>query len=218
MTLKLRLDSTSARRAAWAGGCFVLVGLDVMSGGLISSFDSIVRDWVQPQPGAVDSWLDVAGDLGEQGVSAALLGIAGAVASHLLWKLWPLVFVVALFLSTQALVYLTKWVVGREGPGAWADRAGYPGYYPSGHTTTAAVCAGSVVFLVLVTRLGASCADRAATWGSVAGLLAGALAAVYSIMGDSHWFSDGVGGLLLAYCILSVAFALVPANTVGGTG
>jgi len=212
MTMSLRLDSSQARRTSLALLCFVVIALDVMSGGLISHFDHTLRDWLQPQPVSVTSLLDVAGDLGDPGVSAALLGIAGAVASHLLWKIWPFVFVAAVFLVTEGLVYITKTVVGREGPGSWVDRANYPGYYPSGHTATAAVCAGSVVFLTLLCRAGARNAARAATFGSVAGMLVGALAAGHSIVGDFHWLSDGLGGLLLAYCILTIAFAAVPAD------
>jgi len=212
MRLGLRLDSSQARRVSLALLCFVLIALDVMSGGLVSNFDQTLREWVQPQPVSVASWLGLARDLGKPGVSAALLGIAGAVASHLLWKIWPFVFAAAVFLVTEGLVYLTKTVVGREGPGVWVDRADYPGYYPSGHTALAAVCAGSVVFLALLCQGGVRDVARAAAFGSGSGMLVGALAAWHSVVGDFHWLSDGLGGLLLAYCVLTLAFAVVQAN------
>ncbi|MBA2445549.1 MAG: phosphatase PAP2 family protein [Nocardioidaceae bacterium] len=212
MTIKPRLDSSQARRVALAVVGFVLLALDVVSGGLVAHFDQALRGWLQPQPGSVIALLDVAGDLGNVGVSAALLGISGAVTSHVLWKVWPILFVGSVFLVTQGLIYLTKLAVGRDGPGMWADRTDYPGYYPSGHTATAAVCAGSVVFLALLSRRGVSNIARAANWGSAVGLLAGALAAAHAVVGDFHWFSDGVGGLLLALGILTIAFAVVPTD------
>lgn len=213
MTFKPRLDSTQTRRVALAVVGFVLIALDVVSGGLVASLDQALRGWLQPQPPSLVSLLGVAGELGNVGVSAALLGIAGAVTSHVLWKIWPILFVGSVLLVTEGLIYVTKLVVGRDGPGSWADRSAYPGYYPSGHTATAAVCAGSVVFLALMSRRGGvSNVARAANWGSAVGLLVGALAAAHAVLGDSHWFSDGLGGLLLALSILTVAFAAVPSD------
>ncbi|MEJ7745104.1 MAG: phosphatase PAP2 family protein [Nocardioidaceae bacterium] len=212
MRVNAQLQSNQARRVGLSALIFIVIAADVRSSGLISSFDNTIREAVQPRDASAASWLGVASDLGELGVAAALLAIVGAVASQILWRLWPIVFAAAVFAVTEGLIYLTKTIVGRDGPGIWSDRTNYPGYYPSGHAATAAVCAGSVVFLAWLSRRGEHDVARATTLGSAVGLLVGVLAAVRSFLGDSHWFSDGVGGLLLAYCILTVAFAAAPAT------
>lgn len=211
MRVDVQLQSNQARRVGLSALIFIVIAADVRSSGLISSFDNTIREAVQPRDAsAAASWLGVASDVGELGVAAAVLASVGAVASQILWRLWPIVFAAAVFVVTEGLIFLTKTIVGRDGPGIWSDRTNYPGYYPSGHAATAAVCAGSVVFLAWLSRRGEHDVARATTLGSTVGLLVGALAAVHSFVGDSHWFSDGVGGLLLAYCILTVAFAAAP--------
>lgn len=210
MKVGVHLQSSQARRVGVAALVFVLIAADVSSEGLIFHFDSTLRRWVQARDEHSASWLEVASNLGQLGVAAALLAIVGIVVSQILWKWWPVLFAAAVFVATEGLIYVSKTIVGRDGPGVWSDRVGYPGYYPSGHAATAAVCAGSVMFLAWLARGGERDIGRATTLGSVGGLVVGALAAVHSFVGDSHWFSDGVGGVLLAYCILTFAFAAAP--------
>jgi len=107
------------------------------------------------------------------------------------------------------VILLLKVAVGREGPGAQAERVGYPGYYPSGHTATSAVCAATVLFLLLCARHARERVDRAATVSLVVGLVVGATGAWRAVLGDFHWISDGLGGLLVAYVVLVLAFATI---------
>ena len=49
--------------------------------------------------------------------------------------------------------------------------------------------------------------ELASRIGLVGGLLVGAITAWRSVLGDFHWVADGLGGLLLAFVVLVVAFA-----------
>ncbi len=196
-------------------GCVLLLTLvtaDVVAGGLLTHLDGRVRDAVQPRSTAIPVWMDALGAFGDLGVAAAVMAIAGLVAAHVRWQLWPVVLAAGNFLTVEAVVYVVKLAVGRPGPGVLADPIDYPGYFPSGHTATAAVSAATVVFLGLAMRWGDAQLDRAATAALVAGSVVGLVAAVRTVLGDFHWASDALGGLALAAIVLIVGFGLARAH------
>jgi len=189
-----------------------LITADVVSGGPLTYLDAHIRAGVQPRLPATPAWMGPAGALGEIGVAAALMAIVGLIAAQVRWRFWPLLLAAGNLVVVEILVYVVKVAVGRPGPGIYADRAGYPGYFPSGHTATAAVATSTVVFLVLASRWGTAQLDRASTAALVGGLLVGIVAAVKTVLGDSHWATDGLGGLATAAIVLTLGFAAARAQ------
>lgn len=212
--LSLSLRPVDVRVLAISVLVFALITADVVVGGFLSSLDTDLRDVVQPRPADAPSCMSVVAALGDIGVAAAFLGIAGLVAAHARWRLWPLLLAVGNFVAVEALVYAAKAAVGRPGPGVLADTTGYPGYFPSGHSATAAVSTGTVVFLLLVSGWAGVQMARASTAAVAAGVLVGGVTAVRAVLGDFHWATDGLAGLALAALVLTTGFALVRA-TVG---
>jgi undecaprenyl-diphosphatase len=134
---------------------------------------------------------------------------AAAVSCQVTWRLWPAGFAVVTFGVAEVLVVVVKAIVGRPGPGVWADRDGYPGYFPSGHAATAMVATGIVVFLAMVVPRGSRRRGQASLASLVAGLVVGSAAGAYAIVGDYHWTSDVVGSIALTAPVLVVAGAVV---------
>jgi undecaprenyl-diphosphatase len=204
-----RFFAPTAVEARWSITCLVLLVLmsaDVVSHGPLSHLDHVVRDAVQPRTAGTPTWMVLPGTMGEVGIGTALLVAVCLVTAQATWRLWPLALGVANLLTVELAVLVLKTVIGRPGPGALANRTGYPGYYPSGHTATSAVSAGTAIFLVCawgsVRRL-----DLASIAGGVGGLVVGAISAARAILEDFHWLTDGLAGLLLASMVLTMGFA-----------
>lgn len=209
MTGRVQLQPHERRIVAVASLVFAFATADVFTGGPLTALDARVRGLVQSRVSATPAWMEVAGDVGNVGVAAAVLAIAGLVAAQVRWRLWPLALVAGNFVAAEGVVLLAKTAVGRPGPGDRADPAGYPGYFPSGHTATAAVAVGTVVFLLMVGRSSSTGFGTAARVGQLAGLAAGVVAAIRAVLGDFHWLTDGLGGLAVAGAVLVFGFAAV---------
>ncbi len=188
-----------------------LVTADVAAGGLLTYLDRELRSWLAPP---VDvGWADAVGGAGDLGIAGAILVVTMLVTTQASWRLWPLVLGTGNVVAMGVAVLVLKWAVGRVGPGSTVDPLGYPGHFPSGHTATSAVCIGTAVFLIVALRSGVS-GESARTWGLAVGLTVGLLVGIASVVGDFHWMTDAVGGLLVAAIVLVAGFGLV-GTTVG---
>jgi membrane-associated phospholipid phosphatase len=205
--VRVRLRPDEWRVVAVAILVLAFATADVLTGGPLTALDRAVRAAIEPRPPTTPWWLAVPEALGDLGVGAPVLAIAALICAQALWRLWPVVMSIGIFVAAEGAVLILKTLVARPGPGEWADRTGYPGYFPSGHTTTAAVVTGTVVYLVLAWRRHGDPVPRAEHVSLVAGLAAGTLAAVGAVMGDFHWTSDGIAGLALSAAVLEVGFA-----------
>jgi membrane-associated phospholipid phosphatase len=185
-----------------------LVTVDVVVGGPASHFDGQVRDAIQPRPDTAPWWLSAIAGLGDLRFAIPIVGALALAASQYAWRPWPAAFATAAFAAVELAVLALKAAVGRPGPGVWADRDGYPGYFPSGHAATAT----AVVAIVLFTahQLGIARLPRTAVLEScvAAGAATGALAGFRAVIGDTHWASDVVGGILLSTAVLLPAMAV----------
>jgi PAP2 superfamily len=208
MTKWLQLRADEVRILFVATAAFAFITADVLTGGPLSHLDAQIRAGVQARLPVTPTWLGAVGRLGDVGVAAAVVAIAALICAQARWRLWPVVLAAANLAVTEGAVLLFKATVGRAGPGEEVDRTGYPGYFPSGHTTTAAVATGTVVFLVLVGRSSGTRLVPAGRVALVCGLVMGLLAAVYAVLGDFHWASDCFGGLALATVVLVLGFAV----------
>jgi undecaprenyl-diphosphatase len=180
-----------------AAALLALVTADVAVGGYLTHLDGQIRDFAQPGSMSAPWWLSAAGEVGDLRVAMPLLAVAAIVACQYSWRLWPAVFAVSTFAAVELAVLALKWAVGRPGPGVWADRPGYPGYFPSGHSATAATLVAVIAFIAVRVVAGHGRSSRLPDVCAVAGIVAGLLAGARAVVGDTHWTSDVVGGLLL---------------------
>jgi undecaprenyl-diphosphatase len=209
MTRRLQLRLKEVRIVVLAGCVLAFATADVLIGGPLTDLDGQIRAAVQPGPYDAPAWLSLLGALGDLGPAAAVLAIASLTCAQALGRLWPLALVAGNFGAAEVAVLVFKELVGRPGPGGNADPANYPGYFPSGHTTTAAVATGTVVFLAVVGWSRGARLRPAPLVSLGCGLAVGVLAAVEAVLGDFHWASDCLGGLALATLVLVVGFATV---------
>lgn len=200
----LRPDNRDLAVAAVATVVLALITTDVLAGGLLTYVDETVRDAVLPA-GDPPTWTRLVGALGNVGVAGALVLISSLVSMQVMWRLWPGVLSAGVLVATAVVVVGLKHVVARPGP-AGGDLDGYAGYFPSGHTATAAVCAGLVVLDVLVS-LGATVA-RARRPALRAAALVGVVVAVSTVLGGYHWLSDALASLAVASVVLVLGFGM----------
>jgi undecaprenyl-diphosphatase len=208
MTRQPRL-SAREREIAW-GSLVVLAVLtvDIVVGGPVSHLDSQIRDAIQPRRDSAPWWLSAVAELGDLRFAIPIVAIVALVASQYAWRPWPAAFAVGAFAAVELAVLGLKAAVGRAGPGASAGREGYPGYFPSGHAATAT----AVVAIALFTLhgLGLLRLPPAAILEVcvAAGAAVGALAGYRAVIGDTHWASDVVGGIVLGTAVIVPAMGL----------
>jgi membrane-associated phospholipid phosphatase len=197
----LRSASTAPRArgaVALAGVSFLaLVVLAVLVATEVSQdLDVAVRDALRPG----DEWgtTQVRVDVLVEGLKprnvAVLLALLGVAVA--LWRRsWrPAVYVASVAVATGALALGVKLLLQRTDPHHEMTALG--GSFPSGHTASVLVAFG---LAVLVMR------SRARWWDWLAVAAVGAAMAFSLVVQAAHWFTDVVGGGLLAVTILAVA-------------
>lgn len=149
-----------------------------------------------PGPGgAVGGLAHAVAVLATPSVTVALtLGVAGAVALRSR-STAALHSVVPPVLALTATVLAGKAALHRAGPPG-SHGAGLLGYYPSGHTTTALVCVGTLCALLADARPALRARLRLLTVSWTAVVAAAMVDRRY------HWLSDVVAGALLGALVL----------------
>jgi membrane-associated phospholipid phosphatase len=196
----------------------VVLTVNVLAHGPLVGADERIRAAVQAQATSPTwRWLSdrrfspaqLIVDLGNYQVAVPVLAVCALIAAARQRTLRPLLAAVAAVVLLLTTVTAGKILIGRTGPGVTTLGAGGLGVFPSGHTTTATVCLGLAVALLLPSRpappgLPARAGRAAVT--AVAGvcLLVGA-ALVWC---DYHWFTDVVAGWALAGLIVQAAVML----------
>ncbi len=181
-----------------------------------------VDHWLYGRVGAVASTLvTVLADLGSPELSGVVVGVAALHQAFFSGRWWPLVLAAGNGLVAAAAVLAIKAATARPGPGV-PVLDGYPGYFPSGHTVSAAVCFGTAGYIVATSRRlrgsprsAASPPLDASEVGVVAGLAAGFAVGTATVLLGTHWASDVAAGLALAVVVLVVGFATVRRHLAG---
>ena len=110
---------------------FALLALDIAIHGLVTQLDDQVRDMVQPREPATPLWMAFSGRARRAlGRHAVVRDRRRWSSRSSTWQWWPLVLAVGSFAAVELAILVLKLLVGREGPGAQAERIGYPGYFP----------------------------------------------------------------------------------------
>jgi len=190
----------------------VLLTVNVLAGGPLVGADQRIRAAVQARATAPawrwlsDSWhapAQLLVGLGSYQVAVPVLAACALVAAARRRTLRPLLAALVGVVLLLVTVTAAKIAVGRTGPGLTTLGSGGLGVFPSGHTTTAAVCL--VLAVLLLFPDGLARAKRAAVAAvAVVCLLVGA-ALVWC---DYHWFTDVVAGWALAVLIIQAALLL----------
>lgn len=207
----------SPSRLAWLvpGGLLlilVLLTVNVLAHGPLVGVDERIRTAVQAQATSPtwrwlsDRWYSPAQllvDLGNYQVAVPVLAVCALFAAARERTLRPLLAAVAGVVLLLTTVTAGKKLIDKTGPGLTTLGAGGLGVFPSGHSTTATVCLGLAVALLLP-GLPARAGRVAVAAVAVACLLVGA-ALVWC---DDHWFTDVLAGWALAGLIIQAAVML----------
>ena len=164
-------------------------------------------EWVDVRIGTSSAWwLTALSDVGSPEVSGVALAVTSLHQAFFRGRWWPLALAVGNGAAAAIVVLALKALTGRRGPdGLPLD--GYPGYFPSGHTVTAAVCLGTATYILAIARRRTSlqASDLALAVGLGSGLVVGTSA----VLTGNHWVSDVVAGLALSVVLLLVGFAVL---------
>lgn len=196
---------------AVAAVVLVLVTADVVAGGLLTYADDAIRHAL-PSSDDAPGWTRVVGLAGNVGVGGAAVLVVSIVTMHARLTWWPGVLAAGVLATTSILVLGVKYLVGRDGHSQDAAPDGYPGFYPSGHTATAAVAVGIIVFLLSSGRSTVSTARRL---GLSAAAAAGLVVGASTVLGGFHWMSDAVGSLAIAAGVLVAGFGMAESYLAG---
>jgi membrane-associated phospholipid phosphatase len=186
---------------------FLIVTQKVYTYGPLTVFDKRINSSPKPQfeglGGFILRRLD---DLGLRGLTATVLLIA---AAFIAWKFktWrPLNLAILSLISLKVDVGLLKFGLGRTKPKVGIDLLHFGGMsYPSGHASNALLTWGVLAYLIY----------RYAHVDRYRGRLASAGVAtisltvcIVSLVRDTHWFSDLLGGLFIGGALLVLVIAV----------
>lgn len=191
--------------ALFAG--FLLITQQVLVNGPLVEIDKWIHDLDRPKfngfSGFIIRRLD---DLGLRGVTATALLIAAFYIARR-FKTWrPLNLAILSLLSLNVVVGIFKFWLGRTKPKVGIDLLHFGGMsYPSGHASNALLTWGVLAYLIY----------RYAHVDRYRGRLASAAVATISLtvctvslIRDTHWFSDLLGGLFIGGSLLVLIIAI----------
>ncbi|MDA2993326.1 MAG: phosphatase PAP2 family protein [Actinomycetota bacterium] len=198
------------RALRWSAALFIgflLVTHQVVINGPLIEIDKWLHDLDRPKFQGVSGFiirrLD---DLGLRGVTATVLLIAAFYIARR-FKTWrPLNLAILSLISLNLVVGVFKFWLGRTKPKVGIDLLHFGGMsYPSGHASNALLTWGVLAYLIY----------RYAHVDRYRGRLASAGVAtisltvcIVSLVRDTHWFSDLLGGLFVGGALLVLVIAI----------
>lgn len=204
------------RHRAWIAtrACLVLLALlaTAVATGLTDALDVAVREAFRPHL----MWGPDQQRASHVGSALSpthmLLLLAVGSAGVALWRLnpWPLAQALVAVSATGALTLALKFLLDRADPKG--EHTSIGGSFPSGHSATLLVATATGAMLVSCPTRWWQRAGVAAMWGALA------VAMLYDAL---HWFTDIVGGALVAGVVLGAIATLLgprggPAHVVRG--
>ena len=186
---------------------FLLITQQVVTNGPLIEIDKSIHDLDRPKfrgiSGFVIRRLD---DLGLRGVTAiALLLAAFYIARR--FKTWrPLNLAVLSLVALNLVVGIFKFWLGRTKPKVGIDLLHFGGMsYPSGHASNALLTWGVLAYLIYryahVDRYRGRLASAGVSTISLT-------VCTVSLIRDTHWFSDLLGGLFIGGSLLVLIIAI----------
>ena len=186
---------------------FLLITQQVIVNGPLIEIDKWLHDLERPEFRGVSGFiirrLD---DLGLRGVTATALLIAAFYIARR-FKTWrPLNLAILSLISLNVVVGLFKFGLGRTKPKVGIDLLHFGGMsYPSGHASNALLTWGVLAYLIYRYAH----VDRYRGRLGSAGVAAISLTVcIVSLVRDTHWFSDLLGGLFIGGALLVLVIAV----------
>jgi undecaprenyl-diphosphatase len=201
--------------AAGAAALLVVLAVAVVVSAHTFAVDLSLHDWLlEHRTAGLTSVALAVTATGASGVLVPVVFLAALVLGRGAWlgRLVQALAVTAVLLLGIGLRLVLVNLIARPRPPR-SDWAGFAhGYaFPSGHTTTSALSAGLLIWLVLGRLTGvwrATVATVLACWALAVGMTRAYLGV--------HWPTDVLGGWLLALAWLSLAAAVVPGLLASG--
>ena len=198
------------RAARWSAAlfsAFLLITHQVIINGPLIEIDKWIHNLERPEFRGVSGFLiRRLDDLGLRSVTATALLIAAFYIARR-FKTWrPLNLAILSLISLNVVVGLLKFGLGRTKPKVGIDLLHFGGMsYPSGHASNAILTWGVLAYLIY----------RYAHVDRYRGRLASAGVAtismtvcIVSLIRDTHWFSDLLGGLFIGGALLVLVIAV----------
>ena len=195
----------------WSGGlfiAFILVTLDIIFEGLLWRVDQFVADIERPRLTGFNEFLILRlDDLGLRGFTATVLLIAAALIGRRFSSWRPL------NLSVLSLIFLNLFVgAAKIGFGRCKAREDFDTCiftdgmaYPSGHTANALVTWGLLAYIIFRYTHKDPFEGLRLYW--VVGVMTIAVC-IASLIRNTHWFTDLLGGMFLGGAILVLVVAI----------
>ena len=195
----------------WSGGlfiAFILVTLDIIFEGLLWRIDQFVADIERPTLTGFNEFLILRlDDLGLRGVTATILILAAALIGRRFSSWRPL------NLSVLSLIFLNLFVgAAKIGFGRCKAREDFDiclftdgMAYPSGHTANALVTWGLLAYIIFRYTHRDPFEGLRLYW--VVGVMTVAVCFA-SLIRNTHWFTDLLGGIFLGGAILVLVVAI----------
>lgn len=195
----------------WSGGlfiAFILVTLDIIFEGLLWRVDQFVADIERPKLTGFNEFLILRlDDLGLRGVTATILILAAALIGRRFSSWRPL------NLSVLSLIFLNLFVgAAKIGFGRCKAREDFDiclftdgMAYPSGHTANALVTWGLLAYIIFRYTHRDPFEGLRLYW--VVGVMTVAVCFA-SLIRNTHWFTDLLGGIFLGGAILVLVVAI----------
>lgn len=186
---------------------FLLITHQVIINGPLIEIDKWIHDLERPEFRGVSGFiirrLD---DLGLRGVTATALLLA-ALYIALRFKTWrPLNLAILSVISLNIVVGFFKFWLGRTKPKVGIDLLHFGGMsYPSGHASNALLTWGVLAYLIYRYAHVDRYRGRLASVGVAAISLT---VCTVSLIRDTHWFSDLLGGLFIGAALLVLIIAI----------
>jgi membrane-associated phospholipid phosphatase len=191
--------------ALFAG--FLLITHQVLINGPLVEVGKWIHDLDRPKfhglSGFIIRRLD---DLGLRGVTATALLIAAFYIARR-FKTWrPLNLAILSLISLNVVVGIFKFWLGRTKPKVGIDLLHFGGMsYPSGHASNALLTWGVLAYLIYRYAHVDRYRGRLASAGVAAISLT---VCTVSLIRDTHWFSDLLGGLFIGAALLVLVIAV----------
>ena len=198
------------RALRWSAALFIgflLVTHQVVINGPLIEIDKWLHDLDRPKFQGVSGFiirrLD---DLGLRGVTATVLLIAAFYIARR-FKTWrPLNLAILSLISLNLVVGVFKFWLGRTKPKVGIDLLHFGGMsYPSGHASNALLTWGVLAYLIYRYAHVDRYRGRVASAGVATISLT---VCIVSLVRDTHWFSDLLGGLFVGGALLVLVIAI----------
>ena len=207
MDLIKRSVSWHIRNAAIAMGIFVYITFDVLHSGPLTEIDATIARLQRPDLPQWGDWVVYNLDhLGLRGVTALFL-LSLSIYLGRKFKTWrPINLSVVSLLALNLVVGLAKLEFGRTKPKLQIDLLDAGGMsYPSGHASNALVSWGLLAYLIY--RYTNRAPFNGINLYPIVGLIT-FIVVMVSLIRNTHWFSDLLGGIFLGGALLIGVTAL----------